>query len=126
MSEIYLRKQRKALMACLYLLSAFYGFHSILTPSPQPIDLFLSLCIGIIATLFCLVDAKIQRKFLPKLAGWLILVLWPIAVPLCLFWSHGRQGSLRVLLFLVSIVVVCFGGGIVAAIIEPSHRYFRG
>lgn len=117
MSETYLPNQRRLLLACVYLLSAFWGFHSALATERQSADLLLTLIIAVVVTLFCLVDAKAQHKTIPALAGWIILVFWPIAAPICLFWVHGRRKSLRVAMSLLAVIAACFGGAVVASLI---------
>jgi hypothetical protein len=120
MAETDLIQQRKMWVRCLYLLSGLWGFHSALNTTPQTVDLPLTLTIAIVVTLICLVEARIQRKPIPTLAGWLILVSWPLSVPLCLFWLRGRRQSLRLMLSLFAVTAIYFGGAIVASMIAPE------
>lgn len=120
MSDSFLLKQRKALAVCVYLLSAAWGFYSAVnhtTKSPGRVEMLFSVFIAIVVTLFCLTEARVQRKPIPGFAGWLILVSWPISVPLCLLWLRGKKKILHTLLVMLSVVAVCYVGEIVGALI---------
>jgi hypothetical protein len=116
MAEIYL-KQRRTLAGSIYLLSALWGFHSVLDASHASNDVLIPFVIAASVTMFCLVDAKIHHKPIPVLAGWLIFASWPVSAPISLFWIHGKKKALRVVVFLFSVVAVCFAGAFAAFLI---------
>src|SRR5258708_20942348 len=113
MTEIHL-KQRRILAASIYVLRGFRGFHSVMNTSQASNDVVFPFVMAAVVTAFCLVDARIEHKKIPMLAGWLIFFTWPVSVPISLFWIHGKQKALRVILFLFSVVGVCFAGAFAA------------
>jgi hypothetical protein len=90
MAEIYL-KQRRILVGSIYALSGFWGFHSVVNPLAASSEVVFPFIMAAVITGFCLVDAKVERKKIPMLAAWLIFFTWPVAVPISLFWIHGKK-----------------------------------
>ena len=121
MVEIYL-KQRRILAASIYLLGGFWGFHSVMNALQAGDDVIFPFVMAAVVTAFCLVDAKIEHKKIPTLAGWLIFFTWPVSVPICLFWIHGKQKALLVLLFLLSVIGVCFAGAFAAFVVAQFGK----
>lgn len=71
-------------------------------------DLLLSIAIGCVLAVSCVTDARRIGRPLPSGAGFAILVLWPIAVPIYLLSSRGtKKGGLLALGFVTAVVSIC-------------------
>src|SRR5689334_14274361 len=114
MPDIYLRNQRKALAGYVYLLSGFWGFHSVLATNGTAFDFVFSLVTSWAATALCCVDARIHGRSVPSTAAWLIFGTWPVTVPIYVLLIHGFRRSWIVLLGILSVAGVYISGAIAA------------
>ena len=87
-----LKRYRTFLIVLIYLIIALFGIRIAF-----PIDLgvrkyLYAFTIGITAAYICIVDSKITRKPLPMSTYWLILIFYPVSIPVCLTRTHGIKG----------------------------------
>ncbi len=76
-----------------------------------PVDLFFSVAVGCAFAMSCFADARSLGKPLPSGAGFAIMALWPIAVPIYFLSSRGlKQGGLLALGVLAAELGLYFGG----------------
>ena len=75
-------------MVMIYTLCFFVGTRSVFGGYPR-LQLFLSLCMAVLATQFCIADSHIRQRPLATGLHWLIFLTWPISVPVYLFRTRG-------------------------------------
>ena len=81
-----------------------------------PVDLFFGVAVGCAFAMSCFADARRLGKPLPSGAGFAIMALWPIAVPIYFLSSRGlRQGGLLALAVLAAELGLYFGGYCIAS-----------
>jgi hypothetical protein len=118
MDESQLRRQRRTILAFLYvlfmLLGATEGALSNLPQTKLPpgfafrvhLLLTIPICLGFMW--FCTVDARLAGKSLIQLAKLGIFVFWPAGVPIYLIWARGVRGLGVLLLHGIMLLVVLF------------------
>lgn len=84
---------RRLYLWALYGLAVISGVRTGLLPvDRQNVDVFLSLSIGLLLALLVMADARILGRQFPQTALWLILSLWPLAVPGYLIATRRMKG----------------------------------
>ena len=98
------RRFRLALLITAYSLFAIHCVRGILFPKPSGIELLNSIAIAIVVTLACIEDSHVLKRPMVRVAQWLMVFTWPVAVPIYLIWSRGARGF-RVILLHVALIV---------------------
>ena len=74
---------------------------------PQPHDVLIWFLLAFLLTHISIVDSKIEGKPLPVFSYFFVLILYPIAVPICIIRAHGiRKGIKIIILHLVGLFLV--------------------
>ncbi|MEZ5333657.1 MAG: hypothetical protein R2991_16855 [Thermoanaerobaculia bacterium] len=108
------RSIRRFYVLAWYGLGMFAGTRVALLPMVElNLDRALQLCLGLLATLLVLTDAKLVGRPLPHTSAWLIWWAWPIAVPACLLSRRGLRGLLTLLLHGTGFLVTTLVGALI-------------
>ncbi len=99
--------RRRLLVALFYVLAALWGVRLAFVVDRR-IDLLFSVAMAICATLFCIADARVQGKPLLHSYYWLIVITWPVAVPLYLVFTREFRRIWRIALYILAWFVVQF------------------
>lgn len=101
-----LRKIRTFLIVLVYLVTSMFGIRFALPLYMGLRGYLYNLVIGIIIAYICIIDSQISRKPLPTSTYWLILIFYPISIPICLIRSHRFKGILIFAIHLIGIVLI--------------------
>jgi hypothetical protein len=107
MAEASGRALRNAMLATIYLAAALYGVKTGATATQTGSSIVMSLCIGILMTLFAAEDSRVMGRPLPHTARWIVYFLWPIAVPVVVLRTRGAKG-LPIFLLHVFLIVLTY------------------
>lgn len=83
------------------MLSALWGVRHAFVIDRR-IDLLFSVAMAICATLFCIADSRVRGKPLLHSYYWLIVITWPVAVPLYLVFSRDFKRIWRIALYILA------------------------
>ena len=106
--------QIAVLLVALYFVCGVWGWHAALYPYGTPLHFWLSVTAAMLAAGAALHLADLRGRSIPVLSRWILLAVWPVAVPVFLMWSYGRRAALLVVLGAFGILVAYVGGAIVA------------
>lgn len=112
-----LLRRKRLLMGSIYLYGVLWGVRSGLAQEADGIDLLFALALGVVCTLFCVVDSQIRGRPIVSLSRWLMVSAWTLAVPAYLFWSGGRQTFLRAALSVLGFVALYVAGFIAVSLL---------
>ena len=99
-----LRRLRVLYLSSFYILCAVHSTRSLFF-EPRRLDLLLYLAIGAFATFFTVVDAKLNQKIIPPNTKWLICFTWPLSAPMCIIWSRGKKGLLKLVFLTIGFFI---------------------
>ncbi len=78
-------------------------------------DVLVGMVLGLGLAMLCVADSRVVGKPAPATTPLIILVLWPLAFPVYLWWSRGFQrGSLLFLAGVTACLVLAFGSFFIA------------
>jgi hypothetical protein len=110
------------LLAALCGVCAAWGWHSALHPQGSPLDLLWNLATALLSALTALHLGKLRGRTIPVLSRWLLVIVWPLAVPLYLLWAYGWRGAIAVFLGAFGMTAAFVGGAIVAMVAAALIR----
>ena len=73
---------------------------------PQEREILYSLALALVLTQVCIVDRRIVGKPLLISSYWLVLILYSIAVPICIVRARGLRGMAYVAAHFVGMILV--------------------
>ncbi len=97
--------------------SIFVGFAYFLTvistiavsrPNPGFLAFVLSWLLALSLVISCVTDARIAGKTIPWGVQFVMLLTWPIALPICLIWARQWWGVLWTLVFGGTLFLTCY------------------
>jgi hypothetical protein len=118
------RQKERNLLRGLLAICAFLGFYSGLVGENHRtglIDIVSSLILAVTAATYTAMVCRRCSSPLPRNSLWLLVVFWPVAVPACLMWAHGRRGWWKVPVGTLVVLGVGFVGVAVGALLA-THR----
>ena len=104
-----MKLQRSLLIGAYYVLMGFWTIRACVLDRHAGIDLILTICISLSATLACIADSKLIARPMPHAAKWVMFFFWPIAVPIYLIWSRRARGFLYILVHLFATAGIVVG-----------------
>ena len=109
MKHAGLIKRRGHYLWCLYGLAAIAGVRAALLPPERSYSgVLLSFAIGMVLAFLVSIDARIVGKPLPRTAGWLVLIFWPVAAPACVI-AVRKWAGLGMVLGHAALLIVLWG-----------------
>lgn len=118
------RKERNLLRGFLALV-AFVGFYSGIQNESHETsltDFVLSLALGVTGASYTALVGRRCGSPIPRNSLWLLVLFWPIAVPLCLMWAHGKRGWWKVPVGFLAVLGVGFAGVAVGALLATLRQ----
>lgn len=102
------RRYRLFLIVLVYLVVAIHsvslGFSSEITRE----DWLYSIIIAFVLTQICVVDSRISGKALPPNSYWLVLITYPVTVPVLIIRNHGLKGLGILVIHLLGLALTWF------------------
>jgi hypothetical protein len=80
--------RRRTIMILIYALCFFMGARAVFGEDSL-VELLTALCMGLLATQFCITDSHIRQRPLASGLHWIIFFTWPISAPVYLFRTRG-------------------------------------
>ncbi len=96
------------LVACLYALAALWGVAQARAPVNGVLYMLAALSMALAATLWAVNDARCRGKWLPHIVQFLMLLTWPLALPIYLVLSRKLRGVGLAILHAVALYAVMF------------------
>ena len=100
------RRYRIFLIVLVYLVAAIYSIGLGISSEVRQRDLLYSFIIAFLFTQICIVDSRIYGKPLPPNSFWLVLMFYPIAVPILIIRAHGIKGIGFLIIHLLGLILV--------------------
>ena len=101
-------KLRRSIFICFsYLLAIFTGLSTIGTNSLM-IQFLLPWLIAFSLVIACSTDALIVGKSVPRIVQFLMLLTWPISIPICLFWTRRWWGLMWALVIGATLLLTVY------------------
>lgn len=101
-----MKTQRAMMIGAFYLFVALLFVRAWAIGAQTLADLGLAICAAAAVTLACIADSKIVARPIPHAARWVMLFLWPVAVPLYLLWSRGWRGLIVLVAFFIGYIAL--------------------
>jgi hypothetical protein len=118
-----MRKQRILFLIAFYVLVAMWTIRANIFAAETGVDAIIAVCIAISATLACIVDSKIVARPMSHAGQWVMLLVWPVAVPIYLLSSRGWRGFKWIAIHFIAISAVIVGlTWFLAGVLEISPR----
>jgi hypothetical protein len=111
-----LKRYRLFLIVLVYLAVAIYSIGFGISFEVGQRDLLYSVMIAFLLTQICMVDSRISGKALPPNSFWVVLMFYPIAVPMLIFRVHGFKGIGVLMIHIIAYLLV----GIICMIAAQS------
>jgi hypothetical protein len=102
-----LRNRRTIFLCFSYVLAIFAGWSQI-SSNPLLTDVLFPWLVAFTLVIACSTDARIVGKPVPNIVQFLMLITWPLAIPICLIWTRRWWGVLWVLVFGVTLWLTGF------------------
>lgn len=112
------KKYRTFLIVFAYLIMVIMGVTVGITADEISNQQFFvcGFVLAFVFTQICIIDRKIIGKPLPISTYWLILILWSIAVPVCIIQARGWAGlkivAIHFVGLILALIVSAFGTGL--------------
>ena len=88
-----LARRRLAFLVALYAVAAVWGVRAGLLPRDRrDADFLLCVVAGVVSVLLLDADARLRCKPLPVGSRWLLLAVWPVALPIYAVATHKLRG----------------------------------
>jgi hypothetical protein len=100
------RRYRTFLIVLVYLIVAIYGVGLSSSFEVNQRDYLYSIIIAFVLTQICIVDGKIAGKPLLPNTYWLVLIFFPVAVPVLIIRAHGIKGAGVFIIHLLGLIFV--------------------
>ncbi len=100
------RRYRTFLIVLVYLIVAIYGVGLSYSFEVNQRDFLYSVIIAFVLTQICIVDGKISGNPLLPNTYWLVLILFPVAVPVLIIRAHGIKGAGILIIHLLGLIFV--------------------
>jgi hypothetical protein len=90
--------RRAVCLASAYFLAIITGI-AVARPNPGFLTFLLSWLLALSLVIACVTDARIAGKAIPSGIQFVMLLTWPIALPICLIWARRWRGAISFLAF---------------------------
>ncbi|MCH7546609.1 MAG: hypothetical protein IID30_09450, partial [Planctomycetes bacterium] len=72
------------------------------------IQFFLPWLVAFSHVIACSTDARIVGKSVPRIVQFLMLLTWPLSIPLCLFWTRRWWGLMWALVIGATLLLTVY------------------
>jgi hypothetical protein len=100
------RRYRRFLIVLVYLIEAMVGITLGIYSEPGTREALYSISLAFVLTQICIVDSRIVGKPLPPNSYWIILMLSPLSVAICIIRGRGVAGAGILAAHFVGVVLV--------------------
>jgi len=100
------RRYRTFLIVLVYLIVAIYSVGLSSSFEVNQRDFLYWVIIAFVFTQICIVDGKISGKPLLPNTYWLVLIFYPVAVPVLIIRTHGIKGAGILIIHLLGLIFV--------------------
>ncbi len=100
------RRYRTFLIVLVYLIVLIYSIGLSSSFEVNQRDFLYSVVMAFVLTQICIIDGKISGKPLLPNTYWLVLILYPVAVPVLIIRAHGIKGAGVLIIHLLGLIFV--------------------
>ena len=100
------RRYRTFLIVLVYLIVLIYSIGLSSSFEVNQRDFLYSVVMAFVLTQICIIDGKISGKPLLPNTYWLVLILYPVAVPVLIIRAHGIKGAGILIVHLLGLIFV--------------------
>lgn len=100
------KRYRTFLIILVYIIMTSIGIRFGINPEFGLLTYLIGLLLALLLTQICIVDGRIVGRPLPVSTHWLVLILFPISIPICFFRVHGTKGLVIVAAHLLGLLII--------------------
>ncbi len=107
MINSFYKKLQPVLVVTMYLIAFASGWNVIFRPENLAINFLYVISLCLIMTYWCVIDSRIRGYPILHSFYFIIIFLWPVAVPVYLIWSRGFWGLTLAIIHLIGLYLTC-------------------